>query len=268
MLLLSTTAWAGPWIKAPGEHYVKLGGSGFVATEYVDPSVEAASDLEYAGWLASVYAEVGVLEGLQVTAQLPWSLGTNTESVGGRSYSSRGLGDALLGVGADVPGVALPLSVSLLSRLPLYDETGRPELHPSLGDAQVDVDALVAVGQGGPLGAHAVWGLAEAGYRARTAWSPSATWTGSAPSDGLTYRAQAGWLPRVGERGLGWVSLDASGLVNLQHDPSTKQWHQWNLGVAAALARGFHLEVGAQQIYAAQASSKGFGGSVGLSKVR
>ena len=259
MLWTIQLAAAGPWVKAQGEAYVKGSANLFRATEYVAPGVEGSS-LEYLGLTSSIYAEVGLFQGLQAIASVPWVTGRNLDRATGWRYRTSGLGDARIGLGLDVPKLELPASLSLVARVPLYDQSGLEELHPQLGDENVDLDAIAAVGGSLPLGDHGLWLAAEGGLRWRTGWAP----TGPASLDlgpGLPYLAQVGLVPRWG----GWLSVQGSGLVDLGQGEDAKSYHGLGAGLAVPLVRGLHLEVGGSRTYAARLSSLGWSAEAGLS---
>ena len=111
-LLLLTSAVAGPWVRGPGQAYVKVGASTFDAAVYDDPSVAEETPLDYTGQLATVYGEVGLVEGFQAVVQAAYAWGRNADLERGWVYRSRGLGDLGLGLVVDVPRVEAPLSVA------------------------------------------------------------------------------------------------------------------------------------------------------------
>lgn len=267
LLCLLATAAAGPWVKDPGQHYVKLSGNRFVAGDYVDPQVQGADDLAYTSWSAVLYGEVGIAPGLMLHANLPYLWAANEDPETGWQYRQRGGGDALVGVDWQLP-VALPASLFVQARVPLYADGDRPELYPAMGDPNVDLDLQANVGQSGKLGPGYLWGVAEAGFRYRSDWSPPGNELLFDYGNGLPYRAQVGYAPLLGDRPLGWVQLELSGLVNLGSDAVTRQWHQVGAGVAVSVDSHTHLELGVQRIYVARAASLGDMLSVGISHQR
>lgn len=259
MLLLISSALAGPWVKSPGEIYAKASANVFKATEYVAPGVETSS-LEYLGVSSSIYAEAGVASGVQMLVSLPWVSGRNLDRDSGWLYRTSGLGDARVGVGLDVPKLDLPASVSLVARVPLYDQSGLDALQPQLGDENVDLDALASIGGSVPVGEHALWLAGETGFRWRSGWAPSGASTLEL-DNGIPYLAQVGLAPRWG----GWLSAQASGLVNLGQSPDSKSHHGVGLGLAVPVANGLHVELGGARTYAANVSSLGWSADAGLS---
>lgn len=278
ILVLALEAEAGPWVKDAGQAYVKAGYSRFAAGEYVDPTLgdsvsggtTASTPPEYVGHTHHLYAEVGLPGPLQAVVNLPFIGSRNT--LGETVYVNRAFGDADVGLAAGHTFGSWPVSLTLSAKLPLYDNAelgaygylaGR---FPAIGDGQVDLQAMAAVGRGFAIGSFRGWGAVEAGYRHRTEW-----WLGdsSAPDrallDGIPWRAQLGWSPQWRDRELGWVSLEGSGLQGLAHNASTKEWAQVGGGLGARLAQGLALEAGGAWLPWARSSSTGWSVSGGVS---
>ena len=264
LLALAAPAQAGPWVRDPGAHYVKVGASHFAASVYDDPSVEGADGLEYTGQLATLYAEVGLPKGLQVVVSSAYARGQNFDPVTGWIYNSRGPGDLGLGLVWDVPVLDAPASLAINARIPLYDDGVGPSHHPALGDPQVDVDAVAAAGQAVPVGNHWVWFVEELGFRWRTLLIP-ARHLEPIRSNGVTYHLQVGLAPSVGDRSLGWVNVDVNGVYNPIDDGLAQGFHQWSAGLAGTVWQGLNLEVGFTHIYRATNASTGWGVNAGVS---
>ncbi|MCB9780086.1 MAG: hypothetical protein H6742_16085 [Alphaproteobacteria bacterium] len=280
LILAASTASAGPWIKDPGHAYVKAGYLRFAADEYVDPSGRASpggmASSAYVGHTVHLYGEVGVAPHLQLVANLPFVLSRNT--VGDVAYIQRGFGDAEVGVASGlVLADAWPVSLTLSAKLPLYDNGDLApygyvgERFPALGDGQVDLTAMAEAGRGFALGGFQGWAAIGSGYRHRTEW-----WLGDSTrpdrtiGDGIPWRAQAGWSPRLDERELGWLSVEASGLYAFAgpgdaEDATTKEWLQLSTGLGARVGHGLAVELGASTTPYADASSTGWSVSGGLS---
>ena len=256
-LIVASPASAGPWVRPPGHWYLKASG----ATWRGD--VEGVGS--YLDWTASAYAEVGVLPHLQLVADVPYRW-CQTQAAGATLVNrTAGFAKARVGVGV-APVARVPVSAHVIANLPLYDAAAAPAL-PSLGDDQVDVDGILAVGASPAVGQQRLWFIAEAGYRHRTSWAMPG-FTDQAFVDGALYRAQVGLVPEVGGRSWGWVFVEASGLAKLKWDLDTAAWHQAGLGVAAPLGAGLHVELGASEVYAAVVGSTGWGVNLGLSHRR
>lgn len=276
VLLVSARAHAGPWVKDPGHAYLKAGYLRFSAGEYVDPTGGSAAlapgeELpRYLGHTHHLYAEVGLIEHLQLVANLPFVGSRNT--LGDTAYVNRAFGDADVGLAVGDSFGHWPVALSLSSKLPLYDNNellqygNISERFPAIGDGQVDLTAMASVGRGFSVSKLQGWTALEAGYRHRTEW-----WLGDSGKpdrtlvDGIPWHAQLGWSPAASDRSLGWVSVDASGIQNLGSSEHTKQWTQLGVGLGALIAEGFALELGVTSTPIAKGSSKGWSASSGVS---
>ncbi len=275
--LLLNAAQAGPWVKDPGHAYVKAGFVRFAADEYVDPTdpqgataAQAGETPEYVGNTWHLYGEVGLLKPVQLVFNLPYVASRNR--YGETLYANRALGDAEVGLAAGHSLGDWPISLTVVAKLPLYDNGQLLDYgylgarFPSIGDGQVDLTAMAAVGRGFRAGAFQGWAAAEVGYRHRTEW-----WLGDSSKpdrellDGIPWRLQLGWSPRKGDRDLGWLSVDGSGVQRLASNATTKQWVQLGLGGGVTVVEGFSAELGGSITPVAQASSTGWALSAGVS---
>jgi hypothetical protein len=245
---LASAALAGPWVHDPGDWYVKGAVSGFQTPHQA---------LEYGAHALSLYGEVGVVEHLQVIGSLPYVWGWQAFSGSTLRYRVEGPGAAMLGLGVSPPHAQVPASLHVLTRIPLYGGIARSRLDPALGDAQLDVDAIAAVGASPPVGSSArLWTSAELGARIRTGWVLAGEPADG--SEGLLYRAQVGFLP--GE--LGWLEVAGSGELG----PRAAQ--QAGAGLAVSLGHGLHLEAGGTWIWQAAVDATGVGWTAGISHSR
>ncbi|MCB9764146.1 MAG: hypothetical protein H6739_30525 [Alphaproteobacteria bacterium] len=261
-LLLSAPASAGPWIRDPGAFYGKLSVDGFAATDYADPRVRDVAGLRYRGLGPAGYLELGVAPHVQVVAQAPFVFAANTEPDTGWRWRSRGFGDPRVGVGVGGRLRGVPLSLHLIARVPATASPPPPGA-PALGDPQVDLSLIGAVGGGWSWRGHTGWALAEAGYLRRTDWS-----FGPLPGDyvdGLPCHLQVGWTPTREERRLGWVGVDATGQLNLGQSDWSRQAQTVGLFGAVDLGRGLAVEASWSWTWAAVAASRGHGASLGVS---
>lgn len=260
-LLLPAAAHAGPWTKAPGELYVKLSEGAFIAGEYVDPAGNTADDVEYLGLTTALYAEAGVLPGLQIQLYLPHVVARNSYAASGDRYLSFGGGDARVGAQYALP---LPWSAPVAARLdvkiPMYDltEPGGLEgpLFPARGDGQVDVDGWLSAG--GSAGA--LYGFAELGYRHRTAAYPGGD-PGLTFADSLLGYGQLGYT--VGASVI--VALNAQAVVPLEDDGRTKGYATVGPSVYAPIGAGIALEAYGDATVWARAASAGYSAILGVS---
>ncbi len=269
-LLLATAAHAGPWVKDPGHAYAKAGYVRFAADNFVDPSGEEVAGAAYTGHTHHVYAEVGVLPGLQIVTNVPFVGARN--DINDVIYVNRQFGDIDVGVEGGTRLGQVPVSLQLLAKVPGYD-TGDlnqyglvAQRFPAMGDGQVDLTAMGAVGGGLNIGGFSGWVSGEAGYRHRTEW-----WLGDSSKpdrvlvDGVPWRAQVGWAPTFGDWKAGWLGVDASGIQNFAKDEVTKQWTQVSASFGARVVGSLHLEAGYIQMVHARASSRGSSVTAGVS---
>jgi hypothetical protein len=270
LAVLVPAALAGPWVKAPGHAYLKAGYSQFSADSFVQPDGTTVQGTRYVGHTSSLYGEVGLTEGLQAVLSAPFVGSRNI--VDEVSYINRWAGD--LGAGLEV-GHALgstPVSLQLLAKIPLYDNNdlntygAAATLFPAIGDGQVDLTALAAVGRGWSVGGVRGWVAAEAGYRHRTEW-----WLGDSSQpdrvlvDGVPWTTQLGYSPQIRSRDLGWLSLGLGCINNLTADAVTKQYIQASVGGGLNLVGSLFAEVGYSTMVWTRTSAPGGGISLGLS---
>lgn len=274
LLLFSLRAIAGPWVKAPGEAYVKAGGVVFTAEGFVGPDGVAVDGADYLGATAHLYAEVGVAGPVQAVVNLPVVGSRNT--FGEAAYVNRQPGD--LELGAEAGGQlsdGVPVSLQVLAKLPLYDNADLLAYGPSstrfpaIGDGQVDLTAMAAIGSGLALGGYRGWWSVEAGYRHRTeAWLGDSSAPQRTLRDGVPWRAQLGWSPTFGSWEAGWWSLDGAGIQSFESDEVTKQWVQLGSSLGVRVGGGLALEAGFSEMVWARASARGRSLSAGLSWTR
>jgi hypothetical protein len=252
-LLAMGAAWAGPWVHPPGTWYAKAGLSHFRGRP-------DAQELEFHGMSAGVYAEVGLLPGLEGVLDLPYSWGHNRFSGSELRYRAAGPGTARLGFTLTPPAWEAPASLRVLARLPLSGPSGRLPLDPSPGEQQLDLDALLALGGSPPVGQSRAWGLAELGLRYRTPLvlhEAPATLVGHGQA--ALYHVQLGWLHQWG-----WLQVEGQGFVDLG---GPRHAHGVGVGGALGLGGGLHLEAGAARTFAGS-EALGWGWSAGISHIR
>jgi len=269
-LMLCDTASAGPWVRDLGHAYVKGGYSRFAASTFVQPDGSTVDGTDYLGQTSHLYGEVGLAKGLQAVFNVPFVGSRNI--ISDVSYINRWGGDLNAGLEYGRVLGKIPVSLQVLSKLPLYDNSdlsiygASASRFPAIGDGQVDLTALLAVGGGVSVGPVRGWLAGEIGYRHRTEW-----WLGdsSAPDrtylDGVPWSAQVGWSPTLKGRDMGWAFVSANGIQNFQTDTVTQQFVQANVGGALKIAKGFAVEVGYSAIVSARSSAPGSGINGGLS---
>lgn len=171
--VLPATALAGPWTHAPGSGYLKAGMSLFRTN---DGMVDGQSTgLAYQTTTWSLYGEVGIPGRLQLTAYVPYVLGTNESASSGIRYNHHAVGDMTVALDHG-PVPEIPFSFGLELKFPGYDDPTQfddadgidqavfdPIKFPVLGDNNIDVMPRVQLGHGFRRG----WVQAAVGYRWR-----------------------------------------------------------------------------------------------------
>ncbi|RAL25205.1 hypothetical protein DL240_03065 [Lujinxingia litoralis] len=186
-LLISPAAFAGPWTRDSGEYYVKLGESFYQANAFRTPEGFLVTGVDYFSATTYMYAEVGLLDALHLQAYVPMMFARNR--FGQQAYTDLGPGDMTLAVQASPLNLALPTSVRLETKLPLY---GRPAdgFTPARGDQQVDLTLWLSAGGG--LHELGIYFYGDVGYQHRSSWTPGDSTSGDY-SDGFVYLAQVGY---------------------------------------------------------------------------
>lgn len=223
---LPGTALAGPWTKAPGEYYLKLGQSFYGADAYRRADGETVQDADYRQATTFLYGEYGLLPGMHVQAYLPFVSAHRRghergERHGHQDHGTRGPGDAVVGLQLTPPGKKLAFALRLDAKLPLYDvdpnkQTGAQDV--PLGDGQVDLTTWLGFGGGfGPIPAY---GLLELGYQRRTSWTVFSEVAVPDYEDSAALSSQVGY--RLGRDVI--VAWNASGVFALREDAVTKSY--------------------------------------------
>ncbi len=267
-LWIAGAAHAGAWTRDAGSVYAKASIDAYGSTQYVDPR-GIAVDASYLGEQLATYVELGVVDDLQVTAQVPLQSGTSTFPVGrenGHATSLR-FGDLWIGLQKGVLEKPFRLSVAIEGKIPLYsnDSIGRGggayrAYFPLPGDGQIDLGAWLW--GGGSIPRTQIWGQVGAGYRYRSEWYLG--WvTDTDFSDGVPMRGQLG----LGTSG-NWVSLGVDSFLALADDDVTREWVSVGPSGGYALGRGFAIEGRVSVDLYTRHSSKGVGGGVGVSWTR
>ena len=232
----ASVSHAGPWVKQPGEAYVKAGATWFEAEDGFNQGV--STGLAYTGVTYNLYGEVGLPGDLQLVADIPLVLATN-QSVAGVNYNNRTLGDARLEVDyALLP--ELPLTLGLEAKIPLYttlanggsnieDYPQSAEKFPDAGDGNFDLTPKLLFGYSfHPVPA---WATAELWYRARLGGF----------ADGLHWAVGGGIFAVPDVLAFG---VYASGVLNLQDDEegSSVQTKEYGYGQVYVLFKGLPVD--------------------------
>lgn len=258
--LVPRTAEAGPWSKAPGSFYAKLGQTVFYSGSFVDVSGQVVEGVSNLSFTTSLYGEVGIWRGLQLAAALPVTHGCN-DFGNDSTYCRTSGGDLTLALQYQLPRWFGPLALALraASKIPMYaNDNDAPFERPAPGDAQLDFTFWLSGGMS--FGSLPLYAFAEVGYRHRTE-----VFIGDTPDraflDGVTVGAQVGYT-LFGRLLLG-VTL--GGVIPVQTNDVTKGYVTLGPFVYLRLFRGLALEASFDPMLYAHASVQGFGTSFGLS---
>ncbi|MCP4808364.1 MAG: hypothetical protein GY913_29595 [Proteobacteria bacterium] len=257
MLLLISTALAGPWVHPESEGYLRLGAQHFGAADSV---VEGqSSGLAYASNSVVAYGEWGLGEQFQVVASLPFISASHTTDTG-IVFRHRWTGDLRVEVDRSLGPRALAIGVE--ARFPTYKEPVEyasaagieDELvgafatsFPPLGDKNTDLTLKLMAGVGNDRGwlsgevgptlrfggfGHSAWASANAGIWAveeRLAVGLYGNLVVRAPwiepdrptRQGATVLGQVMWTGFEAAPGLG-LELNGGGMV--WADAATRGW--------------------------------------------
>lgn len=264
LTLAASAALAGPWVKEPGQSYVKTGLTFFEAEEGFNQGI--STGLAYTGITYNIYGEVGLPGDLQLVADVPFVLATNT-SAAGVNYHNRTLGDARFELDYALLK-DVPLTLGVEAKIPLYtpladgnatdDYPRSAAKFPDAGDGNIDVTPKLLFGYSfHPVPA---WATAEVGYKARL----------DGFADGLHWATGGGIFAVEGILAFG---VYASGVINVQEDddPSKLQTKEFTYGQFYVLAQGLPVDpdlgltLSVGRILHARNSSLGTDFGVGLS---
>lgn len=255
LLLAPSTALAGPWTKAFGEHYVKIGADFYATRDYED--ARATNDAETAGFESffgqqySLYGEIGVfpLWPIQLTAHLPVTVGNVVffdsaligEGETGKTATTR-LGDLRVAVQTAILRKPFQLGGLFEVKVPLYSN-GRVgfglgpyrQWFALPGDGQIDLTAMIVAGGSFPTKIP-LWVEAGVGYRHRTeafvGWTTDLVFV-----DGLPFYAAVGLAP-----GPVWIVVRADGIKNFVADETTREVLTVGPSIGVTVWKGVAIE--------------------------
>jgi hypothetical protein len=120
LVFVSTDVLAGPWVKPPGEGYLKVSGSTFSSDRVVDVNgVDGTTPWTYSNQSVTTYFDVGIAPRVGLNLSLPFQVSANTyESI---RYERSGLGDLGLGVSVALLQQRCPVSLELSGSVPMYE---------------------------------------------------------------------------------------------------------------------------------------------------
>jgi hypothetical protein len=260
ILLVASTAQAGPWTKNPGQVYVKVGEGFFLSDSFRDGSGQLVTgQTEYLGATTSTYFEVGVLKGLHVWGYLPYTIARNDFN-DGSSFLIAGGGDALLGLQYTPPlPLPFPAALKLEAKVPFYDVADVLTNFPAAGDGQLDLTFWLSAG--GSLHPLPLFFFGEVGYRKRTEY-----YIGEGSSseflDGVALFTSVGYtlFKRV------TVALNMGGIIPFEEDTTTKGYLTLGPALYVPVWKGLAVEASFDpMIYTNRNASPGIGFSFGVS---
>lgn len=269
LLLAPAAAFAGPWVKTPGEAYLKLGG-GLFGSEKVFSLEGDLIEPEYKYSHAAVrtYGEVGVFPRVALQFSVPFLASTNELNERIR-YNRWGPGDLDLAVQVSLleGSGACAASIAPGARIPLYEgtvgagggvnvieqgSTGVQRYTPALGDGSVDLTAIGAFG----CSLHPLpgWVTAAAGPRIRL----------DGFGNSIDYAVDAGffvWPERLA------LTARVGGVQRLSdgNERPTKSYVNVGGGLILNLLEGFALEGGASYIPTGAFVAQGWNLTAGIS---
>lgn len=268
LLLAPRLASAGPWVKEPGQTYIKVAGGMFASDKVFDLQGNLTDpDYAYSHQAVSTYAEIGIFPSVALNFSVPFLMSTNELSEHVR-YNRWGAGDLDFAVQYSLKDGACAASVAPGARIPLYDGTvsqgdtvstasqgasgTAARYTPALGDGSVDLTAIGAFGCS--LHPFPGWVGAQAGPRFRL----------NGFGDSIDYALDAGafvWPERLALTArVGGVQRLSSG-----NERPTKSYVTVGGGLILNAWKGFALEAGASYIPWGAFVSRGWSATVGLS---
>lgn len=262
----SSEATAGPWVKAPGEAYLKVSGSSFSSDQVVDATgSDAVTPWVYDNQTVSTYLELGLAPRLGLNLNLPYQTASNTYS--NLVFKQAGLGD--LGVGLNFAAIEgrCPVSLSLNGSIPLYDgvipsdaeiagttggSTPEERYTPMLGDGAYEIQPGVSAGCS--LYPIPVWLTASISYGLRT----------EGFGDGVRSSFGAGGFVWPGRLAL-VTGVDVVQRFDNRAERPTKSYLSVYGGLLATLGWGLALEASVSHIPGGVFVAKGSTYNLGLS---
>jgi hypothetical protein len=265
-LALPAAGQAGPWVKQPGQSYVKLSGGVFSSDKVFDLDGDLVeSEYSYSHRSLRAYGELGLFPSTAVSFSVPF-LASQNELNSYTRYKRWGPGDLDVAIQISLHEDGCAASVAPGARIPLYDgtvgsqggvnvrqgSTGTERYTPALGDGSVDLGATGSFGCSlYPLPA---WFGLSAGPRLRL--------NGFGPS--LDYGVDGGffvWPERLA------VTARVGGVQRLTSDNErpTKSYVNLAGGLLVNVYGGFALEAEASYIPAGAFVARGWSANLGVS---
>jgi hypothetical protein len=279
LLCLPGLASAGPWTKALGEHYVKVGADLFYTTDYTDARTtnddNRAGVSQFVGAAVNLYGEVGVfpLWPIQLTLSIPLTIGTSTffdEALIGQGETGRATGvrqgDLRVALQTSILRKGFQLAPSIEVKIPTYgnDSVGKGlgpfrQWVPIPGDGQIDITPMVLMGGSIPTPTVPLWVEGGIGYRFRTeafiGWDTDTVFV-----DGVPFYASFGAAP-----GRAWIVVRVDGLKNIKEDEVSREFVTVGPSVGVTVWKGLAIEARLAGDLAAKNAPRGISAGIGVS---
>lgn len=277
--LVPQLAAAGPWTKALGEHYVKVGADLYYTTDYADSRTSnddnEAGVQQFVGTAVNLYGEVGIfpLWPIQLTLSAPLTIGTSTfkdtaligEGELGKATGVRP-GDLRVALQTSILRKGFQLAPSVEVKIPMYgnDSVGKGlgpfrEWVPIPGDGQIDITPMLLMGGSLPTDKVPLWVEGGIGYRFRTeafiGWNTDTVFV-----DGIPFYASIGAAP-----GNAWVVLRVDGYKNIKADEVSREAVTVGPSVGVTLWKGLAVEARIAGDVLAKNAPRGIAAGIGVS---
>ena len=265
--LTPLTADAGPWVKAPGETYIKTSGSYFASDEVYDVDGNKTDpSYQYSHKALGIYGELGILPRTALTFNTSFLAAQNKLNDRLR-YKRSGPSDLDVGLQFEVLSSGCAASGSFTVRVPLYEEgvntdttsgplttgsTAENRYLPALGDGSVDLMPRAHVGCS--LHPFPGWFTVMSGPRIRFGGF----------GEGLDYAASFGafvWPDRLALT----TRVGGTQRFSSDNDSPTKSYVTVSGGTLVKIYRGLSFEAGASYIPVGAFVAEGWTVTAGLS---
>lgn len=263
---LSSEATAGPWVKSPGDAYLKVSGSTFSSDQVVDATgADTVTPWLYENQTLTTYLELGIAPRLGLSLNLPYQTASN--SYANLVFERAGLADLGLGLSFAAVEGRCPVSVTLGSSIPLYDgviasdaeiagmtggATPQERYTPMLGDGAYELHPGLSAGCS--LYPIPAWVTGSLSYSLRS----------DGFGDGVRSSFGAGGYVWPGRLAL-VTGVDVVQRFEGEFERPTKSYLSLYSGVLVTLGAGFSLEASLSHIPGGVFVAKGTTYNLGLS---
>ncbi|MFN0118438.1 MAG: hypothetical protein ACKVQC_09140 [Elusimicrobiota bacterium] len=257
MVSVSSSLWAGAWLREKNEVYSKVSFSKYSADKVFAPKKnKKLNGPKYSEYSSSFYGEFGFTE--KWTGITQFSFKSATSKFAGISHSESGLTDLWFYMKRKLPSEKFTSSVQLGVKTPLgYSE----RKNPPLGQGQVDLECRLLAGKS--LYPWPVYLSSEVGYRKRN----------GDYSDEIPYVFETGFFPKknlllkVGLDGISNLTNDEASNLNSNFNDFVfdKEFMKLNFTIALFQKSGWGYEIFYDTLLTGANTSVGQTVGVGLS---